>query len=251
MKITNNLGLPRAIVAAVENDPYNKGDCDFSITELIAPPQKRALQIKHENEIEEDASGRLYSLYGQLIHALLERANSSELVEQRFFTDVGPYKVSAQIDSLDIDSGILTDFKFTTSYHFMAHKPPKPEWIQQLNVQRWILKRHDYAVTEIQIVGLLRDWQFSKAKQDKNYPSGNIAKMKLPIWSDEETVLFLKERINLHYAARKGRQIDCTEEETFGWKCDLYCNVNKFCSQWARRNNERSAKKTASMSRSI
>ena len=47
MKLTNNHNLPEAIVAAIMNDSYTKGDADISVTELLTPPQLRHLKLKH------------------------------------------------------------------------------------------------------------------------------------------------------------------------------------------------------------
>jgi len=61
MKLTNNLRLPDPMVRAVGNDSYTKGDADISVTELLTPPQLRALRIKHHDEIVEDVSDRIWS----------------------------------------------------------------------------------------------------------------------------------------------------------------------------------------------
>lgn len=75
MKITNKYGLPQPVVDAVKNDGYTKGDADISVTELQDPPQMRFLKKKHDAELEEDAVDRLWSLYGQIAHGILERQN--------------------------------------------------------------------------------------------------------------------------------------------------------------------------------
>ena len=59
--LTNNLNLPRSIVAAVTNDPYTKGHSDISVTTLIQPPYLRKLR-ESGVEIVEDVSDRIWSL---------------------------------------------------------------------------------------------------------------------------------------------------------------------------------------------
>ena len=49
--LTNDYKAPQAIVNAIQNDPYTKDGADFSITELIKPPQIRRLWKKHEDKI--------------------------------------------------------------------------------------------------------------------------------------------------------------------------------------------------------
>jgi hypothetical protein len=114
MKITNKNNLPDAIVRAVKNDPYSGSG--YTATSLLKPPRQAALIKRHEHEIEEDASDRIWSLLGQSIHSICERANVSDLVEKRFDAYFGPHKVSGQIDSLGLESEVLTDYKTTTVY---------------------------------------------------------------------------------------------------------------------------------------
>lgn len=70
--LTNKLNLPLAVVQAVTNDPYTRGDSDISVTQLISPPYQR--RLRQTVEPVEDVAERLFSLYGQLAHGLLERA---------------------------------------------------------------------------------------------------------------------------------------------------------------------------------
>lgn len=234
MKLTNKLNLPDAFYRAVKADPYSKGDANFSVTELIAPARQRALMKKHEHEIEEDVADRLWSLYGQLMHLMLERANNSALVETRFKAKFGDYTVSGQIDSLCLEQGVLVDYKFTTAWGFMANRPPKEEWIQQLNMQLEILRQNGLDAKRLEIVGALRDWQLAKSKTDKNYPNFQMAKHEIPIWPRDKTVFFINERIWAHVEARKELP-ECSRDETWnGRRCSDYCSVNKFCTQYMK-----------------
>ena len=70
MRITNERNLPYALVKAVENDSYNMGSADKSVTGLLQPPRQSALRELHADEVTEDASARVYALYGQLVHSL-------------------------------------------------------------------------------------------------------------------------------------------------------------------------------------
>jgi len=57
-KLTNKYNLPQTFYDAVKNDDYTKGDSNISVTELISPPRKIALEEKHAGEIEEDVSDK-------------------------------------------------------------------------------------------------------------------------------------------------------------------------------------------------
>ena len=126
MVITNNAGYPEALVKAVENDSYSKGEgVDRSVTGLLSPPRQAALKEIHGHEIVEDVSDRTYALYGQLVHLLLERAGEQSrnaINEQRLYAEVGGWTISGQTDTLtlteDQRSWIISDYKFVTAYKF-------------------------------------------------------------------------------------------------------------------------------------
>lgn len=201
-QITNRSNLPAALIAAMKNDPYDKGDSDFTATSLIKPVRIAKLEKIHEHEISEDAEDGLYRLYGQVAHGILERANDLDLAEKRFFSKFTvngkEYKVSAQLDTLSLTDGTLSDFKFTTSWGFKTNQPPKPEWVAQLNIQLELLRRNGLDAKSLQIIGLLRDWQHNSAKSDMFYPQAPVATMPIIIWPREQTVSFIKMRIAAH-----------------------------------------------------
>lgn len=281
MKITNNSNLPAALVKAIQNDPYDKGDSDFTATSLIKPARISALEARHAHEIEEEAEDGLYRLYGQVAHGILERANMADLAEKRFFStfavDGVDYKISAQMDTLSITDGALSDFKFTTSWGFKKNNPPKPEWIAQLNMQLELLRRNGMDAKSLQIIGLLRDWQIRDAAKDENYPQTPVAIQSIPMWTREQTVAFIEMRIAEHVKARMILP-ECSTDERWAkpdtWavvkgkrainggvqlseslaqsicaknpgtrvefrpgvstRCESYCSVQKFCSQYQR-----------------
>ena len=134
MKITNKYGLPEVIVRAIENDPYNNGGADISVTSLIGPPQIRRLMQEHGDKVEVDVSDRLYSLMGQAMHRILEMADTTAMVEERFFSDIvcahGQKSLSGQIDRYE--NGVIQDWKFTSVWEYIFGL--KPEREAQLNV---------------------------------------------------------------------------------------------------------------------
>jgi len=80
---TNVHRLPQSIVAAVTNDPYVGGG-DISTTKLIDSPRIRQLTAINRDRITIDVSERVWSLLGQAVHTILERAglnDGSALVE--------------------------------------------------------------------------------------------------------------------------------------------------------------------------
>ena len=211
MNLTNRLNLPDGLVRAVMNDPYNRGECDFTATGLLKPPRQAALMKQHEHEISEDVSDRIWALLGQAAHGIVERANKTELVEKRFFAKFGDYTVSAQIDSLDLNGGILSDYKVTTMYKAKKGEPDA-DFTAQLNIQAEILRENGHTVNELRIIAILRDWSKPKAAGDENLPQSNVAVLNIPLWSREKTQSFIKMRISMHVAAEKELP-ECSDED--------------------------------------
>ena len=104
MKITNRLGLPRSIEQAIRNDRYSRGDAHISVTGMIAPARKRALEITHADEISEDVSERIWALMGQIAHGVLERADVEDaLTEERLFIERHGWRISGSFDRLCLE----------------------------------------------------------------------------------------------------------------------------------------------------
>lgn len=243
MKITNRLNLPEAYVLAVQNDKYSKNGADFSVTELLGPPRARALKIKHHDELTDDVADRFWSITGQLGHRLLELANLADLAEKRFFVKIQvgghEYSFSGQLDSLNIKDGILSDYKFTKAYAFKDGKPPKPDFVAQLNMQKYLLEANGLSASKLQIVASLTDWTPYKAKSEKGYPKAPVIVQPLPVWTSEETEIFIKERIRMHVEALTMLP-ECGKEDHWGWvRCESYCQASNFCDQYKTKKEVR------------
>ena len=232
MQLTNRLNLPASIVAAVKNDPYSAGKSDISVTKLITPPYQRQLMANHSasgGTLVEDVADRIWSLMGQIGHALVERMTidpATSVAEQRLFTEVWvPTKadpnvrrgitVSGQFDL--IESGVLTDFKFTSVYA----RDGKLEWEQQLNLLRALCHLHHqatgdarYVIHRLQIVAVFRDWTKNKVGIG-DYPESQVAIIPIDLWPIEKALTFLHHRTRLHFSPDP---VPCTDEER--WATD-------------------------------
>lgn len=211
---TNKHALPEAIVRAVANDPYSRGDSDFSVTQLLQPPQMARLAGQHETP--EDVSDRIWALLGQAVHVILERAGQGDaavLTEKRLFMEVTvdnkTYRISGALDHHHLEQGCLTDYKITSVYA----RAGKDEWIAQLNLLRLLLAANNHAVHRLQNVLIFRDWRPKEAVSKDDYPASQVATLAVPLWPMEKAVSFLHQRIRDHVAATPR---PCTDDER--WK---------------------------------
>lgn len=210
MKITNNQNLPEPLYRAIsEVRPRKPGR--LSVTDLINPPQQRYLVLKHWEEMEEDASGRIWAGLGQLMHKLLEGHGdiSDHLPEAKLEIEVEGYTVVGVAD-LYHQSGRITDYKFVSVWSSIDGV--KVEWEQQLNLYAEIFRRSGFPVTSLEIVAMFRDWSRNRA-HDPSYPQSQVRVYRVPLWSEAKASEFLIERVKLHIEGERGSYAPCTPQE--------------------------------------
>lgn len=208
MNLTNIHGLPDALVNAVRNDPYTGGG-DISVTKLIDAPKRRTLFKKNKDFVVEDVSERIWSLMGQAVHTVLERAGTNALVEERLYAEVNGWKLSGQFDRLHLADSVLQDWKVCSVFKAGGDV----SWERQLNMLRWLAHKNGYKVDRLQVVAIFRDWKRSEAERREDYPKQNVAVIDVPVWSLEEAEAYAQARVQLHQRSEAGEEVECTEEE--------------------------------------
>lgn len=225
MKVVNDVGLPGPIMKAIERHDYDPGESDKTVTTLIGPPLIPYLIKKHGDEVEENASGRLFSLMGRMMHKVFEVAGEDKelshlILEKRLYTTVDGCKVGGQIDVIDPDAGIITDYKVCS--YWTAIYGAKIEWEQQQNIYRLLARDNGYDINRLQIAAMYRDWSAEKADRDPSYPSTQMQVIELPVWDYSRTEKYLSERIKVH--SNPNPPI-CTPEER--WERDTKYAIEK------------------------
>lgn len=239
MKYVNNQGLPDAFFRAVLNDPYTKGESHFSATGLQQPPRAVVLLERHGDDIEIDVSSRVAVTIGQGTHSILERAvrPDIDIAETRYYAEMDvddvTYVVSAQIDLYEKDSQTLYDWKTTKSYAFHKKAGVKPEWAEQLNVGRYLMMSStDHEVTQLRIIGLLKDWDRKRSLTEPGYPATEVMVQKIPVWTPEVVEAYIEKKIRAVVLARKELP-KCTSAESWGSnRCKQWCDAASVCEQY-------------------
>ena len=228
MELTNISNLPKAIERAVNNDPYDSSGSDISTTRLIAPPRIRVLEQRNFDLIKEDVSDRIFSLLGQSVHHIIERAKLKVDISERrlFYKDdaiTNGWILSGQFDYLTRD-GNLIDFKVTSAWAALdALTNGKDEWENQLNVLDFLCRKNqkdltrykkEIKVKSLSIMAILRDWSKLKVMQSDNYPRKQVVMIPVRRWSEEEQEIYVKARIKLHQDAEQSKELPmCTAKE--------------------------------------
>lgn len=222
---TNRHSLPGPLFRALTSDGYTPGSkkSNISVTSLIGPPLINQLKKRHKDEITEDAADRVWSLLGQSIHTVLERAeDENSIVEKRLYMDISGWTLTGQTDLFEgatRDDGeefnSISDFKVTSVFSFLLGL--KEEWTQQINLNAMLWRNAGHDVHKGQICAILRDWSGTKASIDPNYPQCAVHIVDIPMWDQSACIRFAKERIAIHQKAEKEKDTDkitpCTPEE--------------------------------------
>jgi hypothetical protein len=213
IQLTNNHELPEAILRAVRNDPYSSGDSDITVTRLIQPPQIRYLFEKHKEEIIEDVSERMWSLLGQAVHHVLERAGATDNAETevRLYTESNGWKVSGEFDSYEKSTRHLSDYKITSVYSVMDDDHRL--WEEQLNLLAELCRRNGRPVDRLSITAILRDWRRSEAARRADYPKQMVRVVPVQLWDERRAADYLSYRVMLHQKAAAGWIEPCTDDD--------------------------------------
>jgi hypothetical protein len=212
--LTNSLSLPDPIVEAIRADDYNPGDSEFTTNQLIKPVRINALTQKYRSQLAEDASDRIFTLMGQAVHIILDRAggeNKRYIVKKRYFLDFEGTKISGEIDVFDTATCLLSDYKLCSRY--VVEDGVKPEWEAQDNMNAFLMAQNGVYVQSMNIVAIFRDWsKMAAARSPDNYPQKQIAVLDVKPWPENQTVMYIRDRIKAHKDGRETPPL-CTPEE--------------------------------------
>lgn len=219
MKLTNKFNLPDTFINVITRPTYSRGDSEISVTEILSPPQLVQLRRRHADDIEQDASDMVWSLFGSACHNILQHGkDDNHIVEERLFTTYDGWSISGQIDLQEIQSDgsiIISDYKVTSAWSVQQQKA---EWIDQLNMYAWLVETtKSVSVSGLKIVGIVRDWSRRDAATRDGYPQAPIVVLDIPLWDHDTRENYVSARLNLHneahFAAVSGKMPECTSEQ--------------------------------------
>jgi len=243
MRFTNRAGLPKSLVDVItadDFDPRRVTENVYWLTKILMPPKVVELERRHYDEIEVDVTDKVSRIIGTALHDWISRRldKTNRLSEEKAYIDLSTFDVhtcrpketikqqdwydkdtmyvSCKLDCYDPDEEIVEDYKTTKSWTVVIDGGMKPDWIQQLNVYAYVLRKLGFPVKGARAVLWITDWQKSKANEER-YPKAPIHISPATLLPDEEIEVFLKERVRAHVQAlnvEKDDQIpECSPEE--------------------------------------
>ena len=171
MKVSNRLNLPAAFVNAVSTTRHNAAGC-FSATTLNKGAKEIILSERHFDEIEVDAADQVWAVWGTAVHALLESQPDNNFHEEYFKIPVSNSFVTGQVDSYDMENGVINDWK-TASVWKVQFNDFK-DWRAQGLTYAWLLQQSGLEAKKCRFVALLKDHSKTKAKNDSSYPQSPV-----------------------------------------------------------------------------
>lgn len=230
--------IHQALVKSVEDSfrPPGKPN-EIHVTSLIAPPCIKRETEQHWEEIEIDIGTAIAAFNGIVAHKVLEDATDkteciTELTLKAVIDDMELVGRADALFNLYLDDNnvlhvTLLDYKTTNanSFKFIVNDGPKDEWIQQINIYKYILetqwlnlkqsiieqaKNNGFAKTDIlerserlvvdaaNVAVYALGWTRSRALKDPTYPQVPATTVPIELYSNEEILRFIKARIIVH-----------------------------------------------------
>jgi hypothetical protein len=217
MELTNKFNLPEVFFQACkvfDSEYADNQKSTFSISDLNKPAYMKALEIRHKNEIQEDVSDRIWSLFGSALHSVLEKSAekmNNAIFEERLTVSFDGVEISGKPDFFD--GKILQDYKSTSVWKYIYKD--FSDWEKQLNCYAYLFSNHGFEVEKLEVIAIFRDWQKSKAKYDNNYPQSQVTRIEIDKWDHMITYNYIINKIvGLHNAIENTDICDvCSESE--------------------------------------
>lgn len=169
MIITNKMGLPEPFVQMAQKD-YEYKPKRYGVTSLLKPVRQILLTRRHDDEIEQDCADMIWALFGQAVHAVLEKyAEGSLFKEEKLVVELeNGYTVSGVIDLYDMENGIVSDYKTASVWKVMLRD--YTDWRRQGLAYAWLLKKLGLECKKVVFYALLKDHSKNDAKRKSDYP---------------------------------------------------------------------------------
>jgi hypothetical protein len=178
MEITNRLNLPLGFLRAASTEKHNeKGQ--LSATTLLQGVKQIILTDRHWSELRDDVSDRIWAIWGQAVHSLLEQEGENEFSEQKMSYPVGKITVTGRIDNYDMKDGIICDYK--TASVWKIKLGDYSDWYLQGMVYAWLLAKNGFPVQRCRFIALLKDHSRSEILRDSGYPKSPVEVYEFPV----------------------------------------------------------------------
>jgi hypothetical protein len=152
---------------AVSTERHNAEGC-LSATTLIQGVKQIILTDRHWEELSDDVSDRIWAIFGQAVHSLLESEGENDFSEQEMAHQTGDITITGRIDNYDMKNGIICDYKTASVYKVKA--ADYEDWYLQGMIYAWLLSKNGFKTRKCRFIALLKDHSKTDASRDWQYP---------------------------------------------------------------------------------
>ncbi|MCM1533018.1 MAG: PD-(D/E)XK nuclease family protein [Ruminococcus flavefaciens] len=138
----------------------------YSATTLLKPIRAILLGRRHDSEIDEDCSEKVWALFGQAVHYIMEHNadGASEFAEEKLTVTLdNGYTISGKIDLYDIDKALVVDWKTASVWKWIYQD--FEDWRLQGLTYAWLLRKNGLPCDKVQFVAILKDHSKTEAKR--------------------------------------------------------------------------------------
>jgi hypothetical protein len=199
--------FPSPFMRAMQNNAYTKGNSQFSVTQLIGPPQRTWLGIDHQKV--ETPYSSFAAFLGTAMHAVLEAnvdPSQGEVAEERMHALLCDAKISGQFDHLE--KRCLYDYKTTRG----SQDVMKPDHRTQVHANAYLAILNGYEVEHVAVAYIQMDWSYMQSTLNPNYPQSPF-KIFVEDYDAKLAEDFFNRAIPEHLAALAGQPRECTRDE--------------------------------------
>jgi hypothetical protein len=202
VKVTNSLGMPDHAFKAISRlkGRTTAPELDYiGATTLMGAPLSRFLRARYWDQLEFDVADTMNAIQGQMGHLLFDKVESKTVTEIRLEVEFEGMKIKGIMDYYDPETFTVGDSKFKQVKKAQAdiiseHKDLRT----QLNIYCWMARLSGLRVEHLQGDIYINGWNRMMAYGNTSYPKASYIKVEVPIWKDNFTEQYIRERLKAH-----------------------------------------------------
>ena len=181
MKVTNKHNLPEPLVVLAKKNAFkvNVDPNKLSVSDFLKGDGEVVLTKAIGEDREIDAADQISVMLGTAIHKMIEDVTESG-AEQYLSAVINGTKITGKVDFLDKENAKIHDYKTCKAKKIVDQS--FEDWKEQGVAYAWLASENEIVIKSVEFHGLIKDWDKTKARFDRNYPQS-------PIYSYVVTVL--------------------------------------------------------------
>ena len=177
---------------------------------VVEKSNKKAGRLSEERLYIDVTTGEVYTLPENTPWFISDKEGNRIINPDIKWYNPKHYYVSCKFDNYIDEEMCLEDYKRTSVYE--AKGGLKVQRVQQLNIGAYALDKIGFPVKKVRACLFLKDWSAAMLKKEEQsaasngwtckYPPIPYAEFEPEVWSDEQCLTFIQDRVQLHVVAQ-------------------------------------------------